>query len=103
MALCCVLTRGGSGDAGEDGPEAGVLDVLVGPEAQPEVAAGRGKHGREGMATESTQQGRVAVFSVTDLQVVEAAVLAGLHVELVPEVQPQQVTRLGCNRKCNVD
>lgn len=84
-----MLTRRGSGDAEEHGPEAGVLDVLVGAEAQPEVAARGGQHGREGVAAESTQQGRVAVLSVADLEVVEAAVLAGLHVELVPEVQSQ--------------
>ena len=80
-----------------DGPETGVLDVVVGREAEPQVPAQRRDDRRKCPSAVLSQQIRISVGSVPYFQEIVEASVIGLDVEHVAKVYADHVARFGCN------
>ena len=78
-----------------DGPESGVLDVLVRAEPEPEVILRRRDDGREGSATVAVHQRRIAVSAIANRQEIVEALRVWLHVKLVPKIHPDHLAVSG--------
>ena len=69
-----------------DSLEPGVFDGIIGAEAHPDMAFRRRDRRRVAGTAVAGQHRWVAVFSVTDLQIVVVAVLLRLHFEFFAKV-----------------